>query len=133
MFYELYGCDTDNDEKIYYLVNLNEVLQVNKTSGVYEKRNLRTGQVEKYYRLTVYYTGKGNNWTFYYRSESERHLAYEELKKAMIEFKLLPPEKVNPTDASVILTNSIQDDFHPSEAWLRNSAPLDIPEVKLCE
>ncbi len=133
MFYELCGWDTDNDEKIYYLVNLNEVLQVNKTSGVYEKRNLRTGQVEKYYRLTVYYTGKGNNWTFYYRSEPERHLAYEELKKAMIEFKLLPPEKVNPTDASVILTNSIQDDFHPSEAWLRNSAPLDIPEVKLCE
>ena len=83
MFYELYGWDTDNDEKIYYLVNLNEVLQVNQTSGVYEKRNLRTGQVEKYYRLTVYYTGKGNNWTFYYRSESERHLAYEELKNAM--------------------------------------------------
>jgi len=133
MFYEFYDWDTDNDEKEYHLVNLDEIIQVNKTNGIYEKRNPTTGKVEKYYRFVVYYTGKGNSWTFYYRSESERHLAYEELKKAMREFKLLPPEKVNPTDASVILTNDIPDDFHPLEDILRNPGPLDIPEVKLCE
>ena len=103
MFYELYDWDIDNDEKEYHLVNLNEVIQVNKTNGVFEKRNSRTGQVEKYYRLTVYYTGKDNNWTFYYRSESERHLAYEELKNAMLESKLLPLEKAVTDDTASVL------------------------------
>ena len=31
MFYELYDWDTDNDEKEYHLINLDEVIQVNKT------------------------------------------------------------------------------------------------------
>ena len=129
MFYELYDWDTDNDEKEYHLVNLDEVIQVNKTNGVYEKRNPRTGRVENYYRFVVYYTGKCNSWTFYYRSESERHLAYEELKQALRDFRLLPKEPENPNDVFNILTT----EFNPLEEILRNPGSIDIPDVKLCE
>lgn len=129
MFYELYDWDTDNDEKEYHLVNLDEILQVNKTNGTYEKRNPTTGKVEKYYRFVIYYTGKGNSWTFYYRSESERHLAYEELKKAMREFRLLPHEPVNPND----VTNILEERPDIFDEILRNPGQIDVPEVKLCE
>ena len=129
MFYELYDWDTDNDEKEYHLVNLDEILQVNKTNGSYEKRNPTTGKVEKYYRFVIYYTGKGNSWTFYYRSESERHLAYEELKKAMREFRLLPHEPVNPND----VTNILEERPDIFDEILRNPGQIDVPEVKLCE
>ena len=129
MFYELYDWDTDNNEKEYHLINLDEVIQVNKTNGVYEIRNSRTGRVEKYYRFVVYYTGKGNSWTFYYRSESERHLAYEELKKAMREFRLLPHEPVNPND----VTNILEEKPDIFDKILRNPGQIDVPEVKLCE
>ena len=129
MFYELYDWDTDNNEKEYHLINLDEVIQVNKTNGVYEIRNSRTGRVEKYYRFVVYYTGKGNSWTFYYRSESERHLAYEELKKAMREFRLLPHEPVNPND----VTNILDEKPDIFDEILRNPGQVDVPEVKLCE
>lgn len=129
MFYELYDWDTDNDEKEYHLVNLNEILQVNKTNGTYEKRNPTTGRVEKYYRFVIYYTGKGNSWTFYYRSESERHLAYEELKKAMRDFRLLPHEPVNPNE----ITNILEERSDIFDEILRNPGQIDVPEVKLCE
>lgn len=129
MFYEFYDWDTDNNEKEYHLVNLDEIIQVNRTNGVYEKRNLTTGRVEKYYRFVVYYTGKGNSWTFYYRSESERYLAYENLKKALREFKLLPPEPVNPND----VTNILEEKSNIFDEILRNPGPIDVPEVKLCE
>jgi len=129
MFYELYDWDHDTEEKEYHLINLDEVLQVNKTNGIYELRNQRTGQVMNYYRMTVYYTGKGNSWTFYYRSESERHLAYEELKKAMREFRILPAEPVNPND----IKNILEEKSNIFDEILRNPGQIDIPEVKLCE
>lgn len=129
MFYELYDWDTDNNEKEYHLINLDEVIQVNKTNGVYEKRNPTTGRVEEYYRFVVYYTGKGNSWTFYYRSEHERHTAYEALKQAMREFRLLPHEPVNPND----VTNILEEKSNIFEEILRNPGQIDIPEVKLCE
>ena len=129
MFYEFYDWDTDNDEKEYHLVNLDEVIQVNKTNGIYEKRDPKTGKVEKYYRFVIYYTGKGNSWTFYYRSESERHLAYENLKQAMRDFGVLPKVPENPNDVS----NILKEEFHPLEDLLRNPPLGDIPDVKLCE
>ena len=129
MFYELYDWDFDEDKKCYSLINLSEVLQINKNAGIEDRRNAKTGQVYKIYKIKIYYTGKGNEWAFYYRSESERHIVYEQLKQALINFKQLPEEPENPNDIS----NILKEDSHPLEDLLRNPGILDIPEVKLCE
>ena len=129
MFYEIYDWDHYTDEKEYHLINLSEIIQINRTNGTYSLRNDKTDKVINYYRITVYYTGKGNSWTFCYKSERERNIVYDDLKSALIKIKVLPEVPENPNDVSNILT----EEFHPLEDILRNPPLLDVPEVKLCE
>jgi len=131
MFYELYDWDHYTDEKEYHLINLNEVLQINRSNSTCSLRNDKTGQVTKYYKIAVYYTGRGNDWTFYYRSETERNIVYENLKQAMKDFKVLPEEPKRADIGNVLdglkQTTSLLDEM------LKNPGPINIPEVKLCE
>ena len=85
----------------------------------------------KYYKIEVYYTGRGNSWTFYYRSETERNIVYEDLKQAMKDFKVLREEPKRADIGNVLdglkQTTSLLDEM------LKNPGQIDMPEVKLCE
>jgi len=129
MFYELYDWNFSLDEKEYHLINLNEVLQIDYVITPEDHRNPGTGKAYKIYKIKVYFTDKSYEWTFYYRSESERYLAYEGIKQAMRDYGLLPKVPENPNDVS----NILKEEFHPLEDLLRNSPLDDVPEVKLCE
>ena len=85
MFYELYDWNFNADDKEFHLINLDDVLQINKVIDPECRRNDKTGKIYDIYKIKVYYTGKGNEWAFYYRSGSEQFLVYDNLKRALAE------------------------------------------------
>ena len=125
MFFELWDYDYNAKENEYYLINLDEVIQINKGAKVYKIRDDSTGRVNDYYTITVYYTGKGNSWSFYYTCERDRNKVYNDLKRAL---KLYVEDTQTKEIEDII--NTIEKDFHPLEDVLRGPVLEEVPEVK---
>ena len=130
MFYELYDWDFYADDKELHLVNLDEVLQINRVVRPDQYRNDKTGKVYPVYKIKIYYTGKSNEWAFYYRSESEQFLAYDNLKRVLAENNRLIKEKPIPNPLVDDIVNTIENDFHPLEDLLNNPPLGDVPDVR---
>ena len=132
MFYELYDWDYNCNEKEDHLINLDEVILINRNNVPYSRRNDKTNKVEEYFRINVYYTGNGNSWTFYYKSVREQLIVYNNLKKALIEKGKIIKEMPEPNPLVDDVPTNVLDEnkWHTLDDMLKNPPAIEPPEVK---
>lgn len=137
MFYELLDYNYEQDCYESCLVNLNEVLQINQVASPVKYRNDSTGKVYEFYKIKVYYTGKGNEWGFYFRTKGEQKSVYDGLKIALLKNKLLMEKEQAPNpfvDGDVHDTaNIFKKDTSLLDEALCNQCAINIPDIKICE
>lgn len=137
MFYELLDYNYEHDYYEPCLINLNEILQINQVANPVKYRNDINGKVYEIYKIKVYYTGKGNEWGFYFRTKSDQKSTYDNLKVALLKNKLLMEKEQVPNpfvdDDVHGLTNIFKKDVNLLEEALHNQPSIDIPGIKICE